>query len=79
MGIVNYSEVQVVVLSKEQEGGEKQSNIRAIRSVIESAFLNREVSVTLTDFEQGLMGYIAYEGEDIRKVLLRNGFAKLGK
>lgn len=48
IGTVNFSEVQVVVLSEKQEGksmfnsgGEKQSNVRAIRSTIESVFLNR--------------------------------------
>jgi staphylococcal nuclease domain-containing protein 1 len=30
------------------KGGEKQSNVRAIRSTIESVFLNREVDVFIT-------------------------------
>lgn len=86
IGTVNFSEVQVVVLSEKQEGiknfilgGEKQSNVKAIRSTIESAFLNREVNLTISSFGEGLLGFITLGDEDIRKVLLANGFAKLGK
>jgi endonuclease YncB( thermonuclease family) len=42
--------------------------------------LQREVTVTLTAAIEGLQGYLENkEGEDVRKLLLKNGFAKLGK
>ena len=53
--------------------------MKAIRSIIESAFLHREVKLTVTGLGEGLQGYFTLGDEDIRKVLLRNGFAKLGK
>lgn len=60
--------------------GESKSNVRAIRSVLESSFLQREVAVTITSANEGLQGYLVNkEDEDVRKVLLQNGFAKLGK
>ena len=53
--------------------------MRAIRSTIESVFLNREVDVVLNGMGEGLLGYITYGNEDIRKVMLKHGYAKLGK
>jgi endonuclease YncB( thermonuclease family) len=61
-------------------GGEKKtSNVKAIRSTIESSFLNREVTLEVTGLEEGLQGYFTLGDDDIRKVLLRNGYAKLAK
>lgn len=54
--------------------------MKAIRSTLESLFLNREVTLTITGLSEGLQGYIINnDEEDMRKVLLRNGYAKLGK
>lgn len=42
--------------------------------------MQREVAVTITSGNEGLQGYLVNkEDEDVRKVLLQNGFAKLGK
>ena len=36
--------------------------------------------MTLTSFGEGILGYLVNkENEDVRKLLLKNGFAKLGK
>lgn len=48
IGTINFCDVQVVVLSEKNNSisfinaeGETKSNVRAIRSVLESSFLNR--------------------------------------
>lgn len=42
--------------------------------------MQREVAVVLTSLGEALQGfYVNREDEDVRKLLLKNGFAKLGK
>lgn len=83
-----FSEVQAVVLSEKLSStsiiysdGESKNNVRAIRSVLESSFLQREVEVSLSAHSKDeLLGFITSKnGEDARKILLQNGFAKLSK
>ena len=53
--------------------------MKAIRSTIESSFLHREVTLNVSGLEEGLQGYFTIGDEDIRKTLLRHGYAKLAK
>lgn len=57
--------------------------MRTIRSVLESHFLQKEVAISLSSFStEGsiISGFIVNnEEDDVRKVLLRHGYAKLGK
>lgn len=54
--------------------------MKAIRSTIESSFLHREVTLQISGLEEGgLQGYFTLGDEDIRKILLRYGYAKLAK
>lgn len=80
--------MQAVVLSEKLSSksyiildGESKNNVRAIRSVLESSFLQREVEVSLSaSSKDELLGFIVSKnGEDARKILLQNGFAKLSK
>lgn len=62
--------------------GETKNNARAIRSLIESDFLQREVVVHVAESSNGesIFGYLVNDtGNDVRKVLLENGHAKLAK
>lgn len=78
---LNFSEVQVVVLSEKLPNGESKNNARAIRSILESSFLQREVDIYISpESKDSISGYIVSDEEkDVRKVLLENGFAKLSK
>jgi hypothetical protein len=85
--VLNFSEVQVVVLSEKVskkniilDNETVKSNVRTIRSVLESEFLQREVEVHIVGYGENINGYLTNKrGEDVRKLLLKNGFAKLGR
>lgn len=69
-----------VIVSLTSDNETVKSNVRQIRSVLESSFLQQEVDVHVTGYGETLTGYLTNSGEeDVRKILLKNGFAKLGK
>ena len=84
---MTFSEVQVVVLSEKvsnfsfnPDNETVKSNVRQIRSVLESSFLQKEIDVHITGYGETLIGFLTNSAEeDVRKILLKNGFAKLGK